>query len=866
MGAAITKSAPVPGKALKAPERTPQTKRLSPRLPSNQTLLRLQRKSCSGGAGTRLGFPFHEELPLQPKLVIGSPDDEYEREADRVADQVMRMPDPVAQRQGCDARKEREPLQTVQLAKTITSLVQRSAEKKGAVGEEQEEIFIQRQAFSGQPQTTRRRGPASMKSERVRHAPVPLWFELPQETQTELAERGITSAWFDQQIEATRLTVLNLYVKLRGMHFLHYVWRIYGEDITKPGGRGNFHFDANVSALKKRLTMDPRFTSPESGSVEWTSREMRYTGALHFKHFQGWSSAKVQAHIDPAGAWLTNPVTRMPAAPWTWTRHGIDYSERGWENVFKIREILLRQGWWPQALLGESTVQVCRKALAGSGTVSPQMGKQIDSFKDNGRPLPALLRGYFEPRFGADLSMVRIHNDSQAAEAASHLQAHAFTVGRDIVFGAGQYAPHTTRSQRLLAHELAHVIQQNGKNPPSIDGARCLNSSSNKMLQRSRALFVSTHGKRGFTKNAVAYHQAKGGYPPAQWVSSAEEMLEHMAAMAKPIEWLRIVTHATGAGIMLPLLRGGTTGLFKSDLALQRVFEMEQELGTEHPTFKAGPTYISGEVRHHIVPAHWVHGAWKQVKADTRESAKMLVQIGLRQSPRMKTDMHSFWWWIIDRELLRLKEKIQKRSKVKWFYAWKIPGSDRELLLASFGRNISIFRNKVRAGPYARGVPMEVLEKAPPESAGPRTAEQVIALEKAIVKAARPIVESEIKTGWEGQFNKPTPGRYASVQGALERGTYTDNVLRVRYAIANDAELQIRGCNIGKNRTWLESFQDFFAHGMGERRSKPHVSAPKLRQFYGLVKGNWEEWLLGKRGRRIYPNQPDYETNFEHVR
>jgi len=77
-----------------------------------------------------------------------------------------------------------------------------------------------------------------------------------------------------------------------------------------------------------------------------------------------------------------------------------------------------------------------------------------------GQPLDPATRAFFEPRFGHDFSAVRIHTDASAAESARAVNALAYTVGRDVVFGAGQYAPGTGEGRRLLAHELTHVVQQ----------------------------------------------------------------------------------------------------------------------------------------------------------------------------------------------------------------------------------------------------------------------------------------------------------------------------------------------------------------------------------------------------------------------
>jgi len=78
----------------------------------------------------------------------------------------------------------------------------------------------------------------------------------------------------------------------------------------------------------------------------------------------------------------------------------------------------------------------------------------------SGQPLDPAARAYFEPRFRADFSGVRVHMDAQAAESARAVNALAYTAGRDVVFGTGQFQPRTQGGQGLLAHELTHVMQQ----------------------------------------------------------------------------------------------------------------------------------------------------------------------------------------------------------------------------------------------------------------------------------------------------------------------------------------------------------------------------------------------------------------------
>jgi hypothetical protein len=104
------------------------------------------------------------------------------------------------------------------------------------------------------------------------------------------------------------------------------------------------------------------------------------------------------------------------------------------------------------------------EGAGNSSEVTPATEAAIRSLAGGGQPLSQSERSFFEPRFGTDLGHVRLHTGDTAGNMAQSVQAKAFTVGRDIVFGAGKYAPSTTCGQRLIAHELAHVVQQLGGN------------------------------------------------------------------------------------------------------------------------------------------------------------------------------------------------------------------------------------------------------------------------------------------------------------------------------------------------------------------------------------------------------------------
>ncbi len=94
--------------------------------------------------------------------------------------------------------------------------------------------------------------------------------------------------------------------------------------------------------------------------------------------------------------------------------------------------------------------------------VSPSVMAKIRSLQGGGQPLAKTEQSFFEPRMGVDFSQVRIHKGAQAAELALSLNARAFTLGENVVFGEGEYSSQSNTGRKLLAHELTHVVQQNG--------------------------------------------------------------------------------------------------------------------------------------------------------------------------------------------------------------------------------------------------------------------------------------------------------------------------------------------------------------------------------------------------------------------
>lgn len=96
----------------------------------------------------------------------------------------------------------------------------------------------------------------------------------------------------------------------------------------------------------------------------------------------------------------------------------------------------------------------------GQPVITPAIETELKSLHGNGKSLPKSYRAFFESRLHADFQNVRIHTDQRGAHLAQQLNARAFTMGQNVVFANGQYQPHSREGKHLIAHELAHVIQQ----------------------------------------------------------------------------------------------------------------------------------------------------------------------------------------------------------------------------------------------------------------------------------------------------------------------------------------------------------------------------------------------------------------------
>lgn len=155
--------------------------------------------------------------------------------------------------------------------------------------------------------------------------------------------------------------------------------------------------------------------------------------------------------------------------------------------------------------------------------------REDQALTSSGQPLDEPTRTFFESRLGQDFSRIRVHADAKAAESARAVHALAYTVGADIAFGHGRYAPGTSQGRLLLAHELTHVMQQRAGGPSHGSSVQALEAEA----LESAARLTAGHPVR------ITGHARGGMFQMAGDKSldeRAQKIIEAAKDTAKPID------------------------------------------------------------------------------------------------------------------------------------------------------------------------------------------------------------------------------------------------------------------------------------------------------------------------------------------
>jgi hypothetical protein len=400
----------------------------------------LQRKCACGGTCAKCraeqansigawGLDFGK-LRMQPKLPVNQPNDRHEQEADRMADSVMRgeerpalSPAPVAamQRDGDEEKKAPKPNNYDEAAKKIGDAVQETpfGKQLKAKAEELGKEFlssVEGKVVAGSALGGALAAIIATNSE----LPVPI-PELP----LDFIRPGL-KAKLTYEGPAQKPTNVGITLTSKGGVS---VSAGYTKTAATPGKPAEEKVGLGLtiplggSATKKKAPSDSDKIAAETAQLRADQVNLREANK---------TPAEKKADADFMKSYLhykqNDPLNPL--------------------NVGKKKEDLL----------------LMRSATAESG---PSAAPPIvhDVLAGSGQPLDHGARTFMEERFGYDFSAVRVHTDAKAAESARAVSANAYTVGSQIAFDSARYAPGSVAGRRLLAHELAHVVQQNGAAP-----------------------------------------------------------------------------------------------------------------------------------------------------------------------------------------------------------------------------------------------------------------------------------------------------------------------------------------------------------------------------------------------------------------
>lgn len=248
-------------------------------------------------------------------------------------------------------------------------------------------------------------------------------------------------------------------------------------------------------------------------------------------------------------------------------------------------------------------------ASAGTGS-GLQHG--VQSLKGGGQALPKTERGFFESRIGADFGQVRVHNDAGAAQLARSINARAFTRGSDVVFNAGEYAPHSHEGRKLLAHELTHVVQQNGAgNQHASANGNSMQGVQRKIEMKSGTAFAALNRKK-------------------------------MLQLWRKISWKNASMRRLAKTVMLDMHASADSFYFDSDAEVKS--EIEKRVNTSlltqqtQTTYKGGkrsfgypftsPALLYGPRVNYAARKYWTPGvsdnyAWRGGKANRKKNDRL---------------------------------------------------------------------------------------------------------------------------------------------------------------------------------------------------------------------------------------------------
>jgi len=177
--------------------------------------------------------------------------------------------------------------------------------------------------------------------------------------------------------------------------------------------------------------------------------------------------------------------------------------------------------------IGDAPPRIQRFSGESHGQVEEAPASVDDALTGPGRPLESTLRQDMEQRFGRDFSTVRVHTGAAAEQSAEDVNAHAYTVGHNIVLGDGRFDAKTHEGRRLIAHELTHVVQQSNADQSSVHESHQLRGSSGAVIAPSQPGVIGLQRKTKRSPGGSSSKQPVKGKPAQQTSSNKVSFTIH---------------------------------------------------------------------------------------------------------------------------------------------------------------------------------------------------------------------------------------------------------------------------------------------------------------------------------------------------
>jgi hypothetical protein len=321
--------------------------------------------------------------------------------------------------------------------------------------------------------------------------------------------------------------------------------------------------------------------------------------------------------------------------------------------------------------------------------VTPAISSSIQSLQGGGRPLSGLERSFFELRFGADFSNVRVHNDTQAANVARSVNARAFTLRNNIVFGAGEYCPDASSGRKLLAHELTHVVQQSG-------GA---------------TLFSTGKKSEKTISNSEKIKEFSGGKTIVQRDLDRDELDRRALQIYNAVEVINIEEGATDEAAIIRALQGLTSDDAEE---LQRIYSHVYSPRREGRSLPADliveledpiHRYRAFNLLHYLVqapgaPPLGVSQSHVSVEPEIREVVPGSQITYIMETQEMMPTPNYRYQWIIRSDPARVRQRrsttsgqdtpyfIEGPRTATWEHTWEFSGSHTVVCELHIGRRL----------------------------------------------------------------------------------------------------------------------------------------------------------------------------------